>query len=103
MPRKNAITAGEAIMEFLKSAKLASGLDCRCIFKAWDSASGASEYTLKRFYRNGKLYITLSSSVIRSQLNSRKDLLLDRINSILKDDELFSKENYDSVKELILK
>lgn len=103
LPRKKAITVGEAMMEFLKQAKLASGLNTRCIYDAWDEASGAAAYTLKRFYRDGKLYITLSSSVVKSQLNFQKGLLLEKINSLLKDNELFTPDGSAYVKELILK
>jgi hypothetical protein len=35
---------------------------------AWDQASGAAPYTIKRYFRDGKLFITLSSSVLCSQL-----------------------------------
>lgn len=103
MPRKKAITVGEALMEFLKQAKLASGLNTRCIYDAWDEASGAAPYTLKRFYRDGKLYITLSSSVVRSQLVFQKDLLIDKINATLKANELFTQSENAFVRELILK
>lgn len=92
-------------MEFLKQSHLATGLNTQRVFSAWDEASGAGHYTLKRFYRDGKLYITLSSSVVRSQLSFQKALILEKINSILSTDELFSKEGAGSgfVKEIILK
>lgn len=91
------------MMEFLKQARLASGLNSRCIFNAWDEASGASAYTLKRFYRDGKLYITLSSSVVKSQLSFQKNLLVEKMNTILKGNELFTPDGDNFIKELILK
>jgi len=103
MPRKKAITIAEAMMEYIRQAKLASGLNTRCIFKAWDEASGASSYTLKRFFRDGKLYVTLSSSVVRSQLSIQNRLLVEKINGILKENELFTPGENHTVKELILK
>ena len=103
--RKNAISLGAAIQEFLRESRLSSGLNTRRIFAAWDDASGAGPFTLKRFYRNGKLYITLRSCVIRSQLAPQKDLLVEKINAILAADECFSRDdpNVSWVKELILK
>lgn len=92
-------------MEFLRQSRLASGLNGRRIFAAWDDASGAAAYTLKKYFRDGKLYITLSSSVVRSQLNCQKALLLDKINAILEKDELFTPQSGSGpyVTELILK
>ena len=105
MPRKTALSVGDAIKDFLKQYKLASGLNTQLIFKAWDEASGAGKYTLKKYFREGKLYITLSSSVVRTQLSFQKDILKDRINEILSSDDLFTSDGSAGgfVKELILK
>lgn len=105
MPRKTALSIGDAIKDYLKQYKLASGLNSQLIFKAWDEASGAGKYTLKKYYREGKLYITLSSSVVRTQLSFQKDILKDRINEILSSEDLFTSDgtNGGFVKELILK
>lgn len=105
MPRKTALSVGDAIKDFLKQYKLASGMNTQLIFKAWDEASGAGKYTLKKYFREGKLYITLSSSVVRTQLSFQKDILKDRINGILSSEELFTGDGStgDFVKELILK
>jgi hypothetical protein len=103
--RKNALPLAAAIREYLRDTHLSSGLNTRRIFAAWDQASGAAPFTLKRFYRGGKLYITLRSSVVRSQLGSQKDLLLEKINDILSRDECFSQDDpsVSWVQELILK
>ena len=66
--RKEALTMEEVIEEYIKSAKLASGLNTQRVFAAWDECSGAGPFTLKRYFRSGTLYITLNSSVIRNQL-----------------------------------
>ena len=39
--RKTAVSLSEAIQEYLKAAKLSSGLNTQRIFAAWDAASGA--------------------------------------------------------------
>lgn len=103
--KKTAISAGDAIKAFLRQYRLTPALNSRRISEAWDNASGASAYTVRRYFRAGRLYITLNSSVVRSQLSFQKEALLDKINAILKDDILFDCEDRDTgfVKELILK
>lgn len=95
----------EVISMYIKAMKLSAGLNTHCIFKAWDQASGASSFTLKKYFRRGKLYITLSSSVIRNQLSFQKDALVEKMNEILKEDELFTADEgrVSFVEELILK
>ena len=94
----------QLVQQYIKSMKLAAGLNTQRIFAAWDSVSGASHYTIKRFFRDGKLYITLSSSVICSQLSMQKDVLLRKVNNALAGDDLYIGNAVDGpVKELILK
>lgn len=95
----------EVVGMYIKSMKLSSGLNTQRIFSAWDDASGAGSFTLKKFFRDGKLYITLSSSVVRNQLSFQKDALIEKMNGILSKDELFTKDDarVSFVKELILK
>ena len=66
--RKRAMSMEELVPLYIKSMKLSAGLNTHRIFAAWDEASGAAGYTLKRFFRDGKLYITLNSSVVRNHL-----------------------------------
>ena len=103
--RKTAVPLGELIQDYLKKSRLSSGLNTQRIFAAWDAASGASAYTVRRFFRDGKLYVTVSSSVIRSQLSFQREALLEKINARLGQDELFTRDaqGADFVKELILK
>ena len=103
--RKKALDMEEVVSMYIKSMKLTAGLNTQRIFAAWDDASGAAPYTLKRFFRDGKLYITLSSSVVRNQLSFQSDALVEKMNSILAKDELFTKDDprVSYVKELILK
>ena len=105
LPRKNAVTIGDAIEEMLRATKLASGLNIQRIFSAWDEASGAGPFTIRKFFRDGKLYITTSSSVICSQLSFQKEELIEKMNAILAGDRLFIKDDPKTgyVKELILK
>lgn len=105
LPFRKAVGMNTLIREVLKEGRMAEAFNSRCIFRAWDLASGAAEFTVRRFFRDGKLYITLSSSVVRSQLHFQQDVLLQKINSIARNDEFFT--DTESVKgpvtQLILK
>ena len=103
--RKTAVSLSEAIQEYLKVAKLSAGLNTQRIFAAWDAASGAGRYTVRRFFRDGRLYITVDSSVVRSQLSFQRDVLIEKINALFAQDELFTRDDarVGIVKELILK
>lgn len=105
MERKNALEMKEVIEMYIKSMKLSSGLNTQRIFKAWDDASGAAQYTVRKFFRDGKLYITLNSSVVRNQLGFQNALLVEKINAILQKDELFVRDDpkVSFVQTLILK
>jgi len=103
--RKEALTMEEVVDEFIKSAKLASGLNTQRVFAAWDECSGAGPFTLKRYFRSGTLYVTLRSSVIRSQLSFQKEALIGKMNAWLSGDKLFTSDNRTAgfVKDLVLR
>ena len=103
--RKEALTMEEVIEEYIKSAKIASGLNTQRIFAAWDECSGAGPFTLKRYFRGGTLYVTLTSSVIRNQLSFQKAELLRKMNATLSGDKLFTADNQTVgfIQELVLK
>lgn len=91
--RKNALSMEEVVDRFIKQMKLAAGLNTQRIFAAWDACSGAAPFTLKRFFRDGTLYITLSSSVVRNQLYFQSDSLVEKMNLWLSNDGLFTDDN----------
>jgi len=103
--RKTAAPLAEIIREYLRADHLTAGLNTQRIFAAWDAASGAGRYTVRRFFRDGKLYITVDSSVVRSQLSFQREVLVSKINALLAQDELFTPDDarVGLVKELILK
>ena len=103
--RKEALTMEEVIEEYIKSAKIASGLNTQRIFAAWDECSGAGPFTLKRYFRSGTLYVTLSSSVIRNQLSFQKEALIEKMNACLSGDSLFTDDNRTAgyVRDLVLR
>lgn len=103
--RKEAIGMDKVVEEFIKSMKITAGLNTQRIFAAWDACSGAGPFTIKRFFRGGKLYITLKSSVIRNQLYFQQDALIEKMNAFLAEDPLFTADNrtVSFIRELILK
>lgn len=103
--RKKAVSLGDAVLEFLKQARLSSGHNTQRIFAAWDEASGASRYTIGRYFRDGVLTVTMNSSVARSTLEFQKDDIVSGINRILSSDPLFIKDdpNVSYVKSIVLK
>ena len=106
IPRKDAVGMAELVSEYIREMKLTSGLDRQRVFAAWNEVSGASRYTIGLYFRNGMLYCTLSSSMVRSQLYFQKELILKKMNDLLKKDELFSGGKDDGgeyIKELIFK
>lgn len=95
----------QIIPMFIRSMKLSSGHNTQRIFAAWDAVSGVPGYSLRKFFRDGKLCVTLSSSMVRSHLEFQKPALIQAINSCLENDDLFIKEGEgkEYVKEIILK
>lgn len=103
--KKEAVGMEEVISRYIKSMRIAAGLNSQRIAAAWEACSGAGPYTLRRYYKGGKLYITLSSSVVRNQLFLQKDVLIEKMNAFLAQDALFTSDNktVGFIQELILK
>lgn len=105
LQRKQAQTVAEVIREYLHDSGLTSGMNTHRIFTTWDDVSGAGKFTARKFFRDGKLYITVSSSVVRSQLLFQKQALLEKMNERLASDVMFNREDtrVGFIKELIIK
>ena len=103
--RKQALSMEEAIDQYIRSMKLAAGLNTQRVFAAWDEASGAGASTLRRYYRDGVLHVSLASSVLRFELGLQKAQLIDRMNAWLMQDDLFVKDDpkVGLVKDIVLK
>lgn len=89
LERKQAVTVGEALKEMFRSEHLSATHNTRRIFQAWDEASGAGAYTIRRYFRDGTLYVTMNSSVIGMQLRMQGAWLVEKMNAILAEDPLF--------------
>lgn len=103
--RKEPVGMDKIVSEYIRSMKIASGLNTQRIFAAWDACSGAGPFTLKRYFRGGKLYITLDSSMLRSQIFLQRAELIRKMNAYLSSDELFTADNktVGFIEELILR
>ena len=103
--RREPHSMDELVRQYIKSMQLAPALNTQRVFAAWDAVSGAGPFTLRRFFLDGTLYITLNSSVIRNQLYFQRDVLVEKINARLAEDELFTKDNrlVGTVRQIILK
>lgn len=103
--RRRPLSMEQLVSSYIRSMKIAAGLNTQRIFNAWDECSGAQKYTIRRFFRDGKLYITLNSSVVRMQLQYRREELKIRINEFLSKDDLFIKDDpkVGFVQEIVLK
>lgn len=105
LDRKKAVGMDKLVRAYIKSMRLAPGLNTQRIFAAWDACSGAAPFTLRRFFRSGTLYITVSSSVVRNQLYFQRDLLVEKMNAWLSGDTLFTEDNRSVgyIRNLVLK
>ena len=103
--RKDAQGMEELIGQYIREMKLSAGFNRQRIFEAWDAVSGASGYTLDRFYRDGMLYCTISSSVVRNQLYFQRDVLVQKMNEYLDKDKMLVRDsrNNPMITNLILK
>lgn len=103
--RKDAQGMQELVSQYIREMKLSAGFNRQRVFEAWDAVSGASRYTVDRFFRDGMLYCTISSSVVRNQLYFQRDVLLAKMNEYLDNDEMFVRDAKGGpvIKNLILK
>lgn len=103
--RKSAEGMENIMIRYVKAMGISASHNSRRVYLAWDEASQAADYTIKRFFRDGTLTITLKSSVVRSVLFLQTDQLIAKINAILDRDELFIKDSpkLRKVEKLVLK
>lgn len=102
--RKEAQGMSELIVQYIREMKLSSGFNRQRVFEAWDAVSGASRYTVGRFFRDGVLYCTISSSVVRNRLYFQRDVLLKELNAYLESEGRYIDDGVGQpVKNIVLK
>jgi len=87
MKRENTQLIKDILQEFIKEEHLEDGLQRLKIFKVWDLVVGeaGARATSNKFFRDGVLYCTINSSIIRTQLYYRKDDIAALMNKMLND------------------
>lgn len=83
MRRQQADTIGDIYKAILDHTWLGPAMQKIEVFRAWEEVVGAraARATANKFFRDGVLYLTLSSSVLRSQLYFRLEDIRHQINS----------------------
>ena len=87
MKRENTQLIKDVLQEFIKEERLEDGLQRVRIFGAWDLVVGAAgaRATTSKFFRDGILYCTINSSIVRTQLYYRKEDIALQMNKMLND------------------
>ena len=103
--RKEAVAMDDVVKAFIRSMRWTSGINRPIVFDAWNEVSGAGRYTVSQFFRNGVLYCTMSSSVVRNRLYFMKEDLIKLMNDKIAANELFINDGKGDgyVKEIVLK
>lgn len=96
MKRESTKKIGDVIEDYVREDKLGDGLLRARIFEAWDlllvsqfnasSLDDVKTVTSRKFFRDGTLTCTITSSVIRSQLLFSKETLRNKLNTLLQGD-----------------
>ena len=82
MERSNTQSLGEAIRAYLKTSKLEKPLKERQLISSWESLLGKSiaRATREIYIKEGKLHVSLTSSVIRNELYMLQDEIIRKLN-----------------------
>ena len=88
MKRENTQLIKDVLQEFIKEERLEDGLQRVRIFGTWDLVVGdaGARATTSKFFRDGILYCTINSSIIRTQLYYRKEEIVQQMNKLLSSD-----------------
>ncbi len=83
--KKNNVSLGEALKEFISTNKLQKGIDKVLVKEAWVSlmGNGVNNYTTAIDLRNSTLFVSLSSSVLREELSHGKSKIIALLNEEL--------------------
>lgn len=89
MRKRNTESIGEVLREFFEQNQiLKTKIAESRILSGWNTILGASiaSYTTNLYFKNGILYVHLSSSVLRSELMMSRDKLVVTLNQHAKTD-----------------
>lgn len=82
MKRNNTEQIGDAIRKFLRQSGLESPLNEFRLVDAWRDVVGPTiaKYTLNLYIRNQTLFVHLSSSVLRQELQMQREMIVRHLN-----------------------
>ena len=85
MKRENTQLIKAIIEEFIKEERLEEGLSRTRLFKAWDLVVGetGANATTNKYFKDGVLYCTVNSSILRTQMYYRKEDIIAHMNKML--------------------
>ncbi len=85
MKKQNTQHIGELLPELIKSLGIDRQIENYKIYNVWDLVVGDSvaSYTVSKFFREGKLYCRLSSSVARSEVMIGRRDIIRKMNTLL--------------------
>ena len=83
--KRNNLSLGEALKEFISENKLQGGIDKVKVIEAWKKlmGNGVDNYTTAVELRNDTLYVSLSSSVLREELSHGRSKIIQMLNEEL--------------------
>ena len=83
--KKDEYSLAQAIKGFISKNKLQSGIDKVEVRQAWESVlgPGVNNYTTGVEFRDGTLYVSLSSSVLREELSLGRSKIIGLLNESL--------------------
>jgi len=102
LERKEPETMASLVRQYVRTMGLTKGMNAHRVYRAWGEVSGAGSYTIGCNYADRTLYVTLSSSVVRSQLWMQRETLRGLVNERLKEDDMFD-QSEGLVQKIVLK
>ena len=85
MKRENTQLISAIIKEYIKEEHLEEGLERTRLFRVWDLVVGenGARATTNKYFKDGVLYCTINSSILRTQMYYRNEDIVAQLNKIL--------------------
>jgi predicted nucleic acid-binding Zn ribbon protein len=82
MQRSNTHSLAEAIRNYLKESKLEKPLKERQLVSSWEALLGkaVARATTRIYLKDGRLFVHLSSSVVKNELHMLQDEIIRKLN-----------------------
>lgn len=96
MKRKKVQPIGDALREYLKAMRIEKKIDSIRIIKEWKEMVGVTieRLTENIYFKDGKLFIKMKSSIVRHELLMAKNGMIESLNK---------KIGYELIKDIIIR